>query len=228
MGKLPRAGASSRCSLFLYSLPPCFCLSLSCSLPLTSSPPLSLSSLLWQCAHSALSVPVFFPPLLIRSLSLSGSSSGEAAVCASVFQLPQVKTAALLDANPTGGGEGAFAALVLSFHPSTGCTFLSISKEASWREGRAEDPGNPTNKSQEDSKEHRLSGTEENHLSEREREERISGIFLNIVTSCLCVFFSFIFCLALTQFLIITFTPCFSSSSFLILFFCGGMCASNR
>ena len=156
VGKLPSAGASSRCSLFL-SLPPS--LPLSCSLSLSLS--LSLCSLaLSVCTLCSVCACIFFP-LLSRSLSLSSGSSGEAAVCASASQLPQVKTAASSDvANPTGGW-GAFAAAVASSHPSAGLTFLIIFKKSSWREGRAEDPSNSTNKSQADWKEHRLWGTEE-------------------------------------------------------------------
>lgn len=91
VGKLPTAGASSRCSLFLSSLHLC------CSLP-----PLALSlSRCIQCSVCACAFFFFFPQHT-RSLSLSGGSS-DAAVCASALQLPLVKTAALLDVfNPTG------------------------------------------------------------------------------------------------------------------------------
>lgn len=60
MGMLPSAGASSRCSLFLSSLP--------------SRLSLSLPSL-YQHAHSALSVPAFFSPFSFV-LSLTGGGSG--------------------------------------------------------------------------------------------------------------------------------------------------------
>lgn len=62
MGKLPGAGASSRCSLFLSSLPPSLPASLSLSLPL-----------LCQHAHSALSVPAFFSPCLTLAAAQGGS-----------------------------------------------------------------------------------------------------------------------------------------------------------
>lgn len=71
--------------------------------------PLTLSLSLFPCSttvHTPLSLCLrfFFPPLLIRSVS-QRRQLGEAAVCASALQLPQVKTAASSDvANPTGGG----------------------------------------------------------------------------------------------------------------------------
>lgn len=57
------------------------------------------------------------------------------------------------------GVHGAFRRVVSSSHPRAERTFASICEAASWREGQAEDPGNPTNKSRAVEKEQRLSGT---------------------------------------------------------------------
>lgn len=129
------AGAASL-SLLPPSLPFCLFLSLPCS-----------TSVL-----SVLSVPAcFFFSLSHHTHSFTVSQSrqlGEAAVCASALQLPQVKAAVLSDVVTPQGAEGTLAALISSSHPGAGHTFPSISKEASRRKGQAEDSSNPTNKSQ--------------------------------------------------------------------------------
>lgn len=72
VGKLPSAGASSRCSLFLSSLPPSL---LPSSLPPSHS--LSLCFLaLPLCTLRSVSACVFFSPPFSFVLSLSGGSSG--------------------------------------------------------------------------------------------------------------------------------------------------------
>lgn len=146
VGKLPSAGASSRCSLFLSSLP----------LFLSPYPPSLFPRS--TSVHSALSD--FFSPSHSFCVS-QWRQLREAAVFASASHFPQVKAAASSDAANSKRGEevcGFFTAVTAGSRPGTGHTFLIVfkkRKKASRRKGQAEDPSNQTNKSQADWKERR-------------------------------------------------------------------------